>query len=105
MAAVARPVLEFLNSFYPSDPAEKQPARDFVNNLEAADLKGIVAGTRQDFPSSLPRKKGGKKRMSVQFDANTADIERVRKRIRKPNLSAGAIGRYTFEHFLKTECS
>jgi hypothetical protein len=104
MSVLARPVLSFLNSFYPSDPAEMAPARDLVAGLEAVDVGLVVARDEQEFPAALPRRRGRRSTIKIQFDAERADVDRVRARLGKPGLAAGAVGRHTFVHFLQTEC-
>ena len=104
MSALARPVLSFLNSFYPSDPDETKPAREVVETLQPANLGQVVARSQQSFPSVVPKRKGRRTTVSVQFEAERAAIERIRRKIGKPTWSAGAIGRYAFDHYMQTEC-
>jgi hypothetical protein len=104
MALLARPVLSFLNSFYPADPAERGAGLKLVEALEPADIGQIVTGTNVDFPKAVPGARRRGQTVRVQFDAARVEVDRVRKAIGKPNLSAGAIGRHAFDHFLRTEC-
>ena len=104
MAILARPVLSFLNSYYPSEPAEKGPARSLIAMLEPADLGQVVARARQDFPKAVPTRRGKRSTVRVQYDAERADIDRVKKHVGKPRLGAGAVGRLTFEYYLRVEC-
>lgn len=104
MSALARPVLSFLASFYPRDSDETKPARDSVADLQPANLGQVVERSQQNFPSVVPNRRSKRTIVSVQFDAERADIDRVKKKISKPSWGAGTIGRFTFEHYLKTEC-
>jgi hypothetical protein len=104
MTLLARPVLSFLSSFYPSEPAETAPARDLVATLQPADVGRVVARAEQAFPRMVPKRRGKGPSIKVQYDAERADIDRIRKKIGKPGLGAGAVGRFTFEHYLRTEC-
>jgi hypothetical protein len=104
MSALARPVLSFLASFYPRDSDETKPARDSVADLQSANLGQVVERSQQNFPSVVPNRRSKRTIVSVQFDAERADIDRVKKKISKPSWGAGTIGRFTFEHYLKTEC-
>jgi hypothetical protein len=104
MAALARPVLDFLNNMY-SEPEESRAARELIKDLQPAKLSAVVAGQAQEFARDLPRRSRKPVAVSVQFEAPIADIERVKKKISRPSWGAGKVGRYTFEHFLRTECS
>jgi hypothetical protein len=113
MAGIARPLVTFLNDFYSSksDDATEDPANDDDSNagravaesVKPAEFRTLMRGpTSSTFAvTSVPVRKTT---TSIQFDAERRDIERVRKRIRKPGLSASNVGKYVFDHFLKTEC-
>lgn len=103
MTALARPVLSFLRSFYPTEADAEKPSRELVADLKPAKLGEVVAGSEQTFPSTVPHKSGRKATVRVQFDAERVHIERIKRKIGKPFWSAGAVGRFTFEHYLETE--
>jgi hypothetical protein len=105
MTQVARPVLTFLNNMYPSEPAEEVQERRLADNLRPVDLRTLAAKPETNFsaPASAGRKK--KTSVSVQYTAEKADIERIKNKVGHPDWSAGAVGRFTFERYLKVEFS
>ena len=105
MTKVAKPVLTFLNQMYPSEPAEDINERRLADALKAADVRVLVDRNKPIFvvPARIRSKK--KSTVKVQYDAELADIRRVQRKVNKPSLGAGAVGRLTFEYYLKMECS
>jgi hypothetical protein len=104
MAVLARPVLSFLSSFYPADPAERGTGLKLVEKLKPANIGKIVTAGAAAFPNAMPRAGKRGRTIRVQFDASLTDVDRVRKRIGNTKLSAGSVGRHTFDHFIRTEC-
>lgn len=103
MKNLARPILKALSSFYPPDVTELPPSRDLVTRVEAVDIRKVAARRPSDF--KLERiKPYVSTTVKVQFDAPKDDIERARKALRKPRMSAGDVGRYALEYFMKREC-
>jgi hypothetical protein len=115
MAGIAKPVLSFLNDLYPSrsdDSAEDDSGavgdsasagHAVAEGIQPADFRKMMttpSTSTFSFRKVAPRKTTTR----IQFDAEDRDIDRIRKRIRKPGMSASSIGKHTFEHFLKTEC-
>jgi hypothetical protein len=115
MAGIAKPVLSFLNELYPSKPddsVEDDPGavgdsagagRAVTERIKPADFRTMMS-TPSARTFSVTKTVPRKTTTRVQFDAEDRDIDRIRKRIRKPGMSASSVGKYTFEHFLKTEC-
>jgi hypothetical protein len=103
MTLAARPVLSFLNNMYPSEPAEDIAERKLVDRLKPARVQRVVSASPSSFrtPKSIKKRKAT---TSVQYEAETVELERVRTRLDKPDLGAGAIGRLTFEYYLDKEC-
>jgi hypothetical protein len=115
MAGIAKPVLSFLSDLYPSksdDAAEDDSGlvgdsasagHAVAEGIQPADFRKMMttpSASTFSFRKVAPRKTTTR----IQFDAEDRDIDRIRKRIRKPGMSASSIGKHTFEHFLKTEC-
>jgi hypothetical protein len=114
MAGIAKPVLSFLNELYPSRPEEDlegvgsdddgaSAGRAVAEGVRPADFRTLMRSPAASTFAVKPQH-FRKTTTRVQFDAELTDLERRRKRIRRPGLSASSIGRHTFEHFLKTEC-
>lgn len=102
MAGVAKPVISFLNNMYPSGLAEDPVERQIAESVVQRDFLPLLAKDSAPFArKAAPAKK---RLVRVQFDANTSDIARIQKKLRRPNLSASEVGRLTFNHYLETEC-
>jgi hypothetical protein len=104
MATLSRPVLSFLNSMYPSEPAEDVHERTLADQLKPVDVRTVASTTGGgDFRAKVVRRE--KTKVQVQFSALSADVDKVRRRINRPTWGAGAVGRHAFQYFLKMECS
>ncbi|MCX6071046.1 MAG: ATP-binding protein [Chloroflexi bacterium] len=105
MASIARPVLTFLNRMYPGEPAEATAERRLAESLKPVDVAQVVSVGQSNLQLVAPRSSRPKRSsVSIQYKAEKHEIDRVRKKIDKPTWSAGAVGRFTFEHYLRTEC-
>lgn len=98
MIQLARPVLNFFNSMYKTEPEESLPERRVAEQVKPTEIRGLPLGT---FKANLGRVR--KTTLRVQYDAEMKDLDRVRRRVRR-NLSARAIGEHTFRYFLDKEC-
>jgi hypothetical protein len=103
MASVAKPVITFLNDMYPSDLPERPAERDIAERVVQTDFRQLLQSNQRQFAAttSVPKRRTSR----IQFDAAISDIDKVRKKLRRPGMSASEVGRYTFAHFLKTECA
>lgn len=104
MAAIARPVLTFLNNMYPSEPAEEIEERRVADAVKPAEVSAILAQPPRPFTISTSGTGSRTRKISVQFKITPRELERVRKRLAKPGLGAGPAGRHAFDYFLKMEC-
>jgi hypothetical protein len=105
MSAIARPVLTFLNNMYPGEAKEALVERRMTGELVQTDVAALI--DRESAPFHLPpRRRRKKSTVSVQFEAESPDVDRIRKRLGKSSSwAAGSVGRYTFEYFLEMECA
>ena len=69
------------------------------------DLQALTAKPEANFsaPAILARKR--KTTVSVQYSAEKADIERIKNKVGHPEWSAGAVGKFTFDRYLRVEFS
>jgi len=105
MAAMSKPILTFLNSQYPSDTTvEMADIRDAVGGVKETSFKDIAAKPIAGFLYTPPKKKE-KKTEWIRYQADVSSLDRVRRHLRRPSMGPGDIGRFTFDHYLKTECS
>jgi hypothetical protein len=102
MAIAAKPVLSFISKTYPTDPdiapAEREVARTSVvaAPAELASAKASLFA----IPTPAP---GPRLTQTVVYIAKITDLEKVRKHLRQPRLSASRIGEHTFHYFMKQE--
>jgi hypothetical protein len=104
MLGVARPVLNFLNRMYPSDPAAQPQERKIVEHIQQTDTRAAASKPGALFQVKPSEGTLEKRTVRVQYDAETSDIDRAKKCLKKRWWSARKIGEYTFKHFLRTEC-
>lgn len=102
MAVVGRPVLSFLNEMYSSEERERAPQREIAEGIEALDVREMTSRPQTAFLTrSRPLVDDY---VRVQYSAKTSELERIKKALGRRSWPATRIGRYTFDHFLKTEC-
>jgi Histidine kinase-, DNA gyrase B-, and HSP90-like ATPase len=103
MTGLARPVINFLNSMYPSELAEAPAEREVASRVIPKDFRSELGPSRSH--AFVAKAQAVSIRTTkIQFEAEPRELNRVRRKLRKPSMSATAIGRYAFDHFLKTEC-
>jgi hypothetical protein len=104
MVTMSKPILTFLNSQYPSDPAtEVVDIRNAVSGVKEVSFREIASKPTSGFLYTPPKKKE-KKYEWVRFQASIALLDKVRRHLRRPSMSASEVSKHTLEHFVKTEC-
>ena len=103
MALAARPIISFCNRKYGPDrdeePIEREISKEVIG-LSLGDLKTKRPTLFEATPTNKPKVKTTTR---IQYDAQNTHLERIKKHLRKTRISANAIGRYTFQYFLKQE--
>jgi len=102
MHGVARPVISFLNRMYKGEPVESEPERKLTGRMSKLDIRDLKDVPNGEFRAEPRDRKRTSQR--VCYEAPIRDIERIRKRLRKPNMPYSQIGLHTFKYFLKKEC-
>jgi len=100
MITGARPVLSFINKWYPSRnivSSERETAKQAL----PSSFQDIKSSGNVSFQASAPPKPV-RTTMKVQYHAKISDIDKINKHVRK-NLSGGRVGKLTFDYFLKNE--
>ena len=104
MVTMSKPILTFLNRQYPSGPAtEVGDIRDAVDGVKPVSFREIASKPTSGFSYTPPKKKE-KKTEWVRFQAPIASLDKIRRHLRRPSMSASDICRHTLDHFVKTEC-
>lgn len=105
MNVAARPVLSFLDKLYPSELSEKPTERAVAAGATSMDVRSLTSGADRGFDVKPRRRTPDATTVKIQYDALRGDVERVRKYLRRPDFSAGQVGKYTFDAYLKREVS
>lgn len=104
MSLSARPVLTFLNNMYPSEPAEEVHERKMVDRLKPVSVTDLAAQPVAAFEVRQASKRERPTTISVQYRVEKSDVERIKTHLNQPSWSAGSVGKYTFDYFLRVEC-
>lgn len=102
MAVVGRPVLSFLNEMYSSEEKERAPQRAVAESIEALDVRELTSRPQTAFMTRA--RPLVEDTVNVQYIAKRSELNRVRKSLRRSEMSASKLGRYTFDYYLKREC-
>jgi hypothetical protein len=102
MAVAARPVIAFCNRKYGPDRDEEPIEREISRGVARASFGELVRDETTSF-RGVPLTAVPKSTVTVRFEADIADVDKIRKSLRKPHMGAGAIGKYTFEYFMSQE--
>jgi hypothetical protein len=103
IVSISKPILAFLSRMYSSEPEENKAEREVAERVKATNLSALAS--RGDAAFATKQKKAGKPTVRVQYDAEKGELDRVRKRVRNPELGANHIGRLTLDYYLRVECS
>jgi hypothetical protein len=103
MAAVARPIITFLNDMYPSDITEELPERAVAERMHGTDIRSFAKQRQSEFTVTRRRGVRATDSVSVQYRTGRREVERVKKAIGRPGWSASKVGEYTFTHFVDHE--
>lgn len=103
MRTLARPVLKTLSDFYPPDPMERPESRQILESVRVTDVREVASKASTIFKVE-PVRRYLPPTVKIQYDALIEEVDRIRKHLRKPRMSAREVGKYTFDHFVKKEC-
>jgi hypothetical protein len=104
MRGVAKPILNFLDSMYSQDPPEELFGRHIADQMKQTSLSTVAASEQRAFEVESMSFKRRKTTIRVQYDAEKSDIERIKKYVKNYTWGATQVGKFTFDHYLKTEC-
>jgi hypothetical protein len=104
MKAVAKPVISFLDNMYKPDSLEESGARAVADHVKSIPLAQLASRPTAAFAVTVTRRRAAKATVSVQYEAERSDIDRIRKHLKKPSMGANRIGEFTFNYYLSTEC-
>jgi hypothetical protein len=101
MHAVSQPVIAYLNNRYTDEGTE-------VSNKELQEAAGeqttmLAAAVSQKRSFTPPAKRVSPKKTRIQYDATENEIKSIAVYLKRPSMSGSAVGRYTFDYFLRNE--
>jgi hypothetical protein len=100
MVTAGRVVVAYLDRRYNDEGTEIAPADlQLAAGKKVSVFTAAVATTRAFAPPKSPAQATTK----IQYQAKNADIKKIESYLRKPRMGGSAVGRYTFDHFLKNE--
>ena len=105
METVTRPVLRFLDKYYPSTGGdqERPEIRSVSEGIKAVDIRKVVATKVPSQFVARPKTKT-KTTVRVQYDAELRDIDLIKQTMGKRSWPASRVGEHTFKYFLEMEC-
>ena len=71
--------------------------------MKPTTIAQLVHRAGSAFEVETPKKKAVKTTVSIQYNAKIADVDKVKKHLRKPRLGASKVGEHTFDYFLRQE--
>lgn len=98
MAAVAKPIIRFLDTRYTSEGTDVEPSGIARLSGPASNVFNTTVSQRRTFSATI---KEAPRKIRVQYDAEKSEIERIKKHFGRSNMSASEVGRKTFDYFLR----
>lgn len=103
MHGLARPVISFLDKRYRGEPQESTELRSIATHISALGTDQLAAtSARKSFEWKSPVREA-KTTVRVQFDAEMAEIDLVKRHLRRAKMTAGQVGAYCLAYLLKAE--
>ncbi len=103
MAVLSRPILSFCSRKYGPDVDEEPVEREIAKQMKPTTIAQLVHKTGSAFEVEAPKKTVVKTTVRIQYNAKIADVDKVKKHLRKPRLGASKVGEHTFDYFLRQE--
>lgn len=104
MQVQARPVLNFLNNLYPDDLVEDEVAeREVLAKARSIPLTDLPRRDTSFTVSFSKRKLSEAETVRIQFSKPKRLVEKVKQRIGRHRMSAGSVGGFTFDYYVKQE--
>jgi len=106
MKLQARPVLNFLSDMYPDDaPEQDVPEREVLSHAKAISIDQLPRESvafKADMEEE--KKKNENRQVRIQYSKPQKKIDLIRQQLRKPRISASAVGVHTFDYYIEQEC-
>jgi hypothetical protein len=103
MRGVARPIITFLDGLYKTDASEDNIGRAIVDAVKSVALSTIAAKPSSAF-TVQPRTRTIRASVSIQYDVDRVDLDRVKQHLKRFGWSGSRIGKFTFNYYIENEC-
>jgi len=103
MRILTRSILSFLDRMYPSDLAEEPRERAIADGVTSTDVRRVMNTPQTSFTVENSTRRKSASTNKIQFAAKKTDIQKIRKHLCDPEMSAVKIGQHVFQYFLKKE--
>lgn len=102
MRALARPILTFLDTMYPSEQKEEPISRDIANDMSHMHVSALFAldDSAFDIKKTPPRKP---RKANIAYSVEKSIIDRIKKHLNRPNINLKEIGLFTLNYYLNSE--
>jgi hypothetical protein len=103
MRIQARPILDTLNKFYPSEREEEEVVqRELLSDSEAVTIDRLP---KKEVAFSVIKATSQPVDVTISYKRPRAEVDKVRRAISSTRrVSNPEVGKYTFDYFLKKEC-
>lgn len=103
MAALARPVLNFLSDMYAKDLAiEGKEQLDLIQEATKISVESLARSANTTWKAK-PRLPKSDQSVTISYKRATAQVERVKSVIGKKRISNKEVGEFTFDYYLRKE--
>jgi hypothetical protein len=100
MVTLGTVLIRFLDKRYTDQGTEIAPSElQDASGQRVGLFTAAVAKARSFHPPSKPTPQT----LKIQYQAKVADVKKIESYLRTPGMGGSAVGRYTFDYFLKNE--
>ena len=103
MKGLAKPILGFLDKMYQQDAPEEPFARQIASQVKQTTLAEVSRTDQTAFAVNY-RRGVVPTTIKIQYSAEISDVEKIKKNEKRSSWSATRVGKFTFDHYIKTEC-
>lgn len=101
MLSVSQPVISYLNNRYSDEGTEVSSKELQIAAGEQTTM--LVAAVSEKRSFEPPSKQASPPTTRIQYDATEKEIKSIAVYLKKPSMSGSAVGRWTFDYFLRNE--
>jgi hypothetical protein len=103
MWVLTRPILNFLNDYYPESTTESEPERDLLRSAKAIAPQKIASRSNTVFSAKV-KKESDDFLVSIQYKRPLKKLKKIKAQLGRTSMSASRIGEYTFDWYYDRNC-